>query len=247
MTCTPNWPAMVTPSARPIPPSDDAAKNAASKVPVAPPTPCTAKTSSESSMPELLPDEDDRVVADEPAGEAEADAARRPDIAGGGRDGGKPGDGAGDEADQAGLAEAHPLDDHPDQRGDGGGEVRDEHGHAGAGAGRQRAAGVEAEPADPQHGRADHHHARAHAAGGSGPAFPRAGRAARRSPAPTRRRSGARRCRRRSRARRAGRASRRPRPNARRAHRRGSARGRRTSAPRRTGCARHRRRRSAPA
>ncbi len=42
------------------------------------------------------------------------------------------------------------------ERRGGGGDLGHGHGHAGAIVGRDRAAGVEAEPADPQHGGADH-------------------------------------------------------------------------------------------
>ena len=49
-----------------------------------------------------------------------------------------------------------PFDQHPAQRRGGGGEVRGDERAAGQAAGRQGAAGVEAEPADPQQRRADH-------------------------------------------------------------------------------------------
>ena len=47
-----------------------------------------------------------------------------------------------------------PLGEHPGQRGGGGGDLGDQHGHAGGLVSRGGGAGVEAEPADPQHGRA---------------------------------------------------------------------------------------------
>ena len=49
-----------------------------------------------------------------------------------------------------------PLGEHPGQCGGGGGDVGRQQRHAGIGVGRQSAARVEAEPADPQHGGAGH-------------------------------------------------------------------------------------------
>ena len=68
-------------------------------------------------------------------------------------------DGAGDNPDEGGFSVLDPIDKQPCQRGRGGRDVGHRHCHASVGVGRQGAAGVEAEPADPQHGRAGHRHA----------------------------------------------------------------------------------------
>ena len=54
-----------------------------------------------------------------------------------------------------GLPRCDPLDQHPGEAGDRGGDLRDGHRHAGLHAGGDRRAGVEAEPADPQQRGAD--------------------------------------------------------------------------------------------
>ena len=55
----------------------------------------------------------------------------------------------------AGLPLATHSDQHPGHRGRGGGDVGDGEGHARTPAGRERRAGVEPEPADPEQGGAD--------------------------------------------------------------------------------------------
>ena len=110
---------------------------------------------------ETLFDDIDREIADAAAGKADAKPAERADETRCRRDSGETSDHAGNYADQRRFAEVLPFDDHPYQRRGGGGNMGNGHGHAGATAGRQCAAGIEAEPADPKHSRTHHRQARA--------------------------------------------------------------------------------------
>ena len=62
----------------------------------------------------LLFDKTAGEVADDPCGGSDDNGAHRADNAGGGRDCGQSGDGAGDDTDQAWLSGLFPLDEHPD-------------------------------------------------------------------------------------------------------------------------------------
>ena len=74
-----------------------------------------------------------------------------------GRDRHQAGDDARGGAEVGGVAVADPLDDHPGQAGRGGGEERVHERLDGLAVGRERRAGVEPEPAEPEDAGADHH------------------------------------------------------------------------------------------
>ncbi len=121
--------------------------------------PCTAKTSRIVDLQALL-DELGHGIADHTARKSEKHAAHRADGTGGRGDGCQTGHHAGHRPDQAGLAIADQFHHRP---GDGTGGCREMghgHGHGGRTVRCERGAGVEAEPADPEHGCPDHGHAR---------------------------------------------------------------------------------------
>ena len=76
-----------------------------------------------------------RPEADDAGDDADDQRAGRVDAAGGRRDGDQAGDRAGDDAEHARLAAHDPLGEHPGERGGGGGDLGDGHGHAGAAVG----------------------------------------------------------------------------------------------------------------
>src|SRR3984957_2163678 len=88
-------------------------------------------------------------VAADPASDANHQRADRADEARSRGDGDEAGDCARADADDRRLAAMRPFDEHPGQRRDRGGDLRDGHRHAGLQARGHRRAGVEAEPADP--------------------------------------------------------------------------------------------------
>ncbi len=93
--------------------------------------------------------------------QSEDDRGPRSDNPGRGRDRRQTGNGPGGEADRGRFAERDLFDRDPHQGGGGGGDVGiDDRGRGIVGRGEGGAA-VETEPADPQHGRADHHQCRA--------------------------------------------------------------------------------------
>src|SRR5208337_3663683 len=104
---------------------------------------------------EELFDVEDHEGADDAGDEADQERAHGLNKSGGLGDGGQSGDRAGDSAQGGGLAVLKPFGYHPSNGGGGGGELRVDKGAGGERAGRERAAGVEAEPAHPQHGGAD--------------------------------------------------------------------------------------------
>ena len=96
-------------------------------------------------------------VAEDGGEDAHDEGRPRADEAGARRDRGESGDGAHAETDERRLAVAQPLDANPDSEGGGGGDLGVDGGVGGAaGRGEGRAA-VEAEPAKPQHRRAQGH------------------------------------------------------------------------------------------
>ena len=94
-------------------------------------------------------------IADESGDKANDQGGEGIDVAGRRGDGDEAGDGAGNDAQHAGLAAANPLDNHPRYCRRRGRDLGHGHGHAGAAVGGDRRSGVETEPADPQHGGAD--------------------------------------------------------------------------------------------
>ena len=76
--------------------------------------------------------------ADHAGCDADDQRTHGPDGAGGRGDGDQAGDGAGGDTQHAGLAVGHPLREHPGQRRGGGGDLGDQHGHAGTSVGGQR-------------------------------------------------------------------------------------------------------------
>ena len=104
---------------------------------------------------EELFDAEDHEAADDAGDAADGESRHGLNEAGGLGDGGQSGDRAGDSAQGRGLAVLQPLGDDPGDGGGGGGELRIDEGAGGQRPRAQRAAGVEAEPAHPQHSRAD--------------------------------------------------------------------------------------------
>ena len=97
-------------------------------------------------------------VAGHAGNQAEQDGAGRTDHAGRRGDSGEAGDGASRRADNARFAGLQSLHQRPSQRRGGRGEVGHQQGHAGRAVGGELAAGIEAEPADPQQPGAGHDH-----------------------------------------------------------------------------------------
>src|ERR1017187_7558488 len=93
--------------------------------------------------------------ADQIGDGADGQGAHGLNKAGGLGDGGQSGDGAGDGAKGGGLAVLQPLGDHPADGGGGGGELGVDKGAGGQRTGIEGAAGVEAEPAEPEQTGAD--------------------------------------------------------------------------------------------
>lgn len=89
-------------------------------------------------------------VAEDTADNAEDEGRPRRDEAGAGSDGDQAGDGTAAEADRAPLPLQPVVEQAPGQATDRGGDVRHDAGHDGTHVGRQGAAAVEAEPADPE-------------------------------------------------------------------------------------------------
>ncbi|MNZ66102.1 hypothetical protein D3C78_843140 [compost metagenome] len=93
-------------------------------------------------------------VADHACHQADHQGAHRPDGAGSRGDGHKTCYHPRGDAQCAWLTVGQPLGEHPAQGRCGGGDLGHQHGHAGGAVGRSGRACVEAEPANPQHGRA---------------------------------------------------------------------------------------------
>ena len=109
---------------------------------------------------QLGADQDNGAVADDGRCCADDQCGDGPDRSGRRRDGGEARNGARGDADKRWLLEADPFNQHPDERGCGGGCVGDEHGARGGGVSGDRRACIKAEPANPEHGRAEHDIAR---------------------------------------------------------------------------------------
>ncbi|MCY1287930.1 hypothetical protein D9M70_369460 [compost metagenome] len=91
-------------------------------------------------------------VADHAGSQADDQGAHRADGAGSRGDGDQAGNHAGRDTQGARLTVGQPLGEHPAQGSGSGGDLGDQHGHAGSTVGGHGGTGVEAEPADPQHG-----------------------------------------------------------------------------------------------
>ncbi|MCY1287001.1 hypothetical protein D9M70_359840 [compost metagenome] len=91
-------------------------------------------------------------VADHAGDQTDDQRTHRAHGTGGRSDGDQAGDHAGSDTQGTRLTVGQPLGEHPAQGGGGGGDLGDQHGHAGGAIGGYRGTGVEAEPADPQHG-----------------------------------------------------------------------------------------------
>ena len=90
--------------------------------------------------------------ADHASDDAEQQGVARQQKSGGGGDGDEAGNGARDRAQDRGLAAPEPFAEGPAERGAGRRHLRGEDRHAGAAAGGEGAASIEAEPAHPQNG-----------------------------------------------------------------------------------------------
>src|SRR5438128_4486827 len=95
------------------------------------------------------------VVAQDPGDEADDDRRHRADVSGGGRDGHQAADGPDRDSNGRRLLLPHPVREHPADGGPGGGQVRDDESVHGQFIRFEGAPGVEAEPAEPQHGSAE--------------------------------------------------------------------------------------------
>jgi hypothetical protein len=100
--------------------------------------------------------EEHAAVADAAGQKPDEDGGHDRDESGGRGDGHQAGHGAGDESQGGGLAAMDPLHDHPAHGRGRGGHVGGGEGAGGQAVGGQGGTGVEAEPAEPQDGRAEH-------------------------------------------------------------------------------------------
>src|SRR6185437_9353393 len=100
-------------------------------------------------------DLDDHEIAEDSGDGSYDEGGHGLDEAGGGGDGDESGDGSGDCAEGGGLAAMNPLGGRPGEGGGGGGEVGVNKGAGGQRAGAELAAGVEAEPANPDEAGSD--------------------------------------------------------------------------------------------
>ena len=101
-------------------------------------------------------EEDRTPEATDAADEAHHECGDGTDEARGGRDDHEAADGARNQAQKRGTAAKHPFDEHPGDARSGGCDLRDEDRHDGALVGGKAGAAVEAKPADPEDGGAEH-------------------------------------------------------------------------------------------
>jgi len=130
------------------------------RAPMVPPTAVNAKGVEGVVVAEELFDIEDHEGANDSGDESDDERAHGLNISGGLGDGGQSSDRSGDGAEGGGFAVLQPLGNYPSDGGCGGGKLRVDKGAGGQRPGIQRAAGVEAEPAHPQHSRrreAEHH------------------------------------------------------------------------------------------